>query len=651
MVDKHAGSDSPNQSNCSESYNAYLQRAASACEAGDLVLGMYLYLAAYEKAAADPAIPDGTALAGLQEAWHLACDLKERSMAEHVFEQLEPFLMPEEVSAYADELQNLALDRLEEFGFSREELQDMAEMISQDLIGPDGSVVKVESFSLPSLGASGLLGGRSTRAQDPDEGARDEAKGQEARDKAETAIVPAADAQEAAPSQPHPAKAPKMGLGVADVNDFNPYDMLNTSSVGTSYYNATNEGSGGFSFTLDKDRAAEAQQGEGGSAKDSLHQRATEAAEAIAKAMEGMPSANDGRANGQANLVKANGGSKEAPAPKEAAPKEARIIGPKQELEATEAPAQPRRLTYRNLVGYDEAVDLMRDFGIGLQRDQGFQNFIAMLNSRHGLQEMPALDTMLFRAPVIEDASRFLEATAGELGLPVLRMSMEENVQGMPVLCVSTQGKNRPRMNHAQNRFEGPGILVIEDLYLWSIPAMPDGMDGLGGFMMANISRGAREAVNLIRSAVEDPEVYVFATATMNGDVDPFFYELLEPMTVIDIGDPTAQERSDIWAEIMDRHPSMRGLDRRELTRLSANLSRYDIYMAAREAIEEAYKTGLVQRMFVPVSTQNIYDKLAACHMLESEEYRLIEDEIVREFRDGLDDLDGLMDGPSGAWY
>lgn len=622
MTEKFPGNDGPNQSNCSESYNDYLRRAAGACEAGDLVLGMYLYLAAYEKAAADPNIPDGTAVAGLQEAWHLACDLKERSIAEHVFEQLEPFLMPEEVNDYANELQNLALDRLEEYGFSREELQDMAEMISQDLIGPDGTMVRVESFSLPAM-----------KPLAPE---AEVAGGEEAASAAEP--VPGAGADQPAAAAEGQGAAPKMGLGVASAEDFNPYDMLDTSSVGKSYHGATNEGSGAYSFTRDADRAAQGSGAEG--PRESLHEKVSAAAEAIAQAMQTMPSANDGRANGAIEVA--------SPQPAPAQPK---ITGPREDMPDKPETPQARPLSYRTLVGYGEVIALMRDFGVGMQRDQGFQNFVAMLNSRHGLRAAPALDTILFRAPVIEDASRFVEATAGELGLPVLRMSMEENVQGMPVLCVSTQGKNRPRMNHAQNRFEGPGILVIEDLDMWMMPSMPEGAEGFGGLMMANISRGAREAVNLIRSAVADPDVYVFATSTMAGDVDPFFYEILEPITVIDIADPTAAERDEIWAEIMEEHPSMRGLDRRELVRLSGGLARYDLYMAAREALEEAYKVGLVQRMFVPVSAQNIYDKLAACHQYESEEYRAIEDEIVRGFREDLDHLDDLIDGTAGAWY
>ena len=310
------------------------------------------------------------------------------------------------------------------------------------------------------------------------------------------------------------------------------------------------------------------------------------------------------------------------------------------------AAVEPATFNYNGLAGYDEAISIMRDYGFGLQGDAGFTSFVSMLNEQHGLSRMPAADTMLFRAPAIEDATRFVDATIGELGLPALRMSMEEGVQGMPVLCVTTDGNNRPRMNRQQNRFQGPAVLVIDELDLWRMPEIPENVEGgMNAFVLANMTRGAREAVNLIRSAVEDPDVFVLATSSMSGDVEPFFYEVLEPLTIVDIGNPSDKERDDIWAEIMQNHPSTRGLDKVDLVRYSAGMARYDIYIAAREAVEEAYKTGLVQRGFVPVTSQNMLDKLAACQPFDSDEYRALEDRVVADFASGLDDLEELLGG------
>ena len=65
--------------------------------------------------------------------------------------------------------------------------------------------------------------------------------------------------------------------------------------------------------------------------------------------------------------------------------------------------------------------------------------------------------------------------------------------------------------------------------------------------------------------------------------------------------------------------------------------------MAAREAIEEAYKIGLMTRRYHPVSRDNIFDKLAAYQPLDSSEYTELEDEVVRDFQSDLNHIDDLL--------
>lgn len=743
--------DMPNQSNSgySEQSSDYLSKAADACAEGDLVLGMHLYLAAYEKAVADPNIPDGMELSGLREAWNLACDLKERSMAEYVFEKLEPYLTGDEIAACAGKLQNMALDRLEEYGFSREELEDMAEMISQDLATGNGSVVKVESIAIPHAGSLGITAISSGGAIDEpssaplsDEGdmagveamfsppsptfrnatptnadshapAHDEKRPTEQTPRVATSN---ASEQSETDAEADGTRADATGiqpnLCLADVNDFNPYDMYRDYSIGKSYHAATNEGSGAAVVTLDEERAEAHEAFE--RARD--HQPAeTETAEpeltmdnVLAAARNDalqsqldhiaqntqfprkMQSLDDAAAQtgvhlaAQPNTFETAGdqspsgdvaktpypanGATQQPAASQASQADP-ANGATQQSAASQSsiskrnghapqkasgqtmPSMPnvpdmsnRQPTYDTLKGYNHAIDTMRTIGIGLHDDAEFLGLIATLNEQHGLTRPPALDTLVFRAPAVEDASRFVEATAAEIGLPVLRMAMEEGIQGIPVLVVMTQGNHRPRMNHAQNKFEAPAILVIEQLDTWSMPAPPEGAEGIGNFIMANISRGAREAVGLIRSAVEDPDVFVLATMSSTGEPDPFFFDLLEPLTIVDIDYPDEAERADIWWEIANDHPSMRAIDREALVRLSGGMPRYDMYLAAREAIEEAYKTGLVKRGYVPVTPQNIFEKLAACQPLESPEYQALEDEVVRNFLIDIENLNDLAD-------
>lgn len=116
-------------------------------------------------------------------------------------------------------------------------------------------------------------------------------------------------------------------------------------------------------------------------------------------------------------------------------------------------------------------------------------------------------------------------------------------------------------------------------------------------------------------------------------------------MTFVDIDVPNNGERADVWQHAATIYPSLRFLDREELVHLSANMSRYDIYMAAREAVEQAYRESVERRSYVPVTRGNMLDKVAAYQPLDSKEYQSLEDAAVDSFRADLDHLDDLLEG------
>ncbi len=554
MLENDANNSSSPNNDYDDSSTDYLKRAAQACASGDPVLGMHLYLAAFEQARADNnALPNEEALASLKQAWHLACMLKERSMAEYIFERLEPYLSAEETERYAAQLQDLALDKLEEYGLSREDLEEMADFISQDFLGLEQMpFMKLEQVNLPS-------------SQAPSSTILDSSA-------ADSEIVTAA----------------------PDDSTDNAKDSKNKDATDRS-----DGAQNSLSDTIDIESEN----------FDDSSEHGIDLASAVKRL---------------AHLSDQNLG--------------------KSDLSSAET-SQIERVTYKDLVGYDEAISIMRDFGVGLQKDPQFQELVSLLNARHGLDSMPACDALLFRSPAREDAARFLMATVGELGLPAVRMRMEESPQGMPMLCVMAQADHQPKLNASHNAFEGAGVLILEDLDLWISPFADRGGDDFGDFLLATLSRGAREAITLIRSAVENPDVFVLGFASDSSDIDPFFYDLLEPLSVIDIDYPTASERADIWMEIERDHPSMRSLDRDDLVRFSAHMPRYDMYMAAREALEETYKAGLMAGNYIPVSMDNICDKLAAYQPLDSDEYKALEDAVVKDFRLDLDNLEDLLNG------
>ncbi len=530
----------------------YLARAQTACDEGDSALGIYLYLAAFEEAANASNVPSEDALHGLKQAWVLACTNKERSMAEYIFEKMEPYLNADEVAICTDELQDMALGHLEEIGLSREDLEDMAEMITQDIFGIDAPQLKIESIMENPRGLPG--------------------------------------ASDGAPA-------------------FTVTATAHVSEEAAARLQAASEG------------VAEGPAAEGGSD--------TSASKALTK----------------------NGAIDPDP------------IGPKDftPLSDIDFSAIVNGFDYDTITGYQTTIETMRDFGIGVKGDESFQELVNLLNVRHGLSSMPAIDSLLFRAPAREDATRFIAATLGELELPVLRMHMEENLQGMPVLCVTAQTTDMPRAGSLKALFDKGGVLVLEDLDLWSSPLIDTGEDA-NGFLLMQLSRGAHEAINLIRYAVENPNVYVLASSAAPrkegeeapdlvdirsdyapGSIDPFFLDLLEPLSIIDIENPTPEERVEIWLDIARAHPSLRSINRADLVRFSANMPRHDIYMAVREAIEESYKFGLMTRRYCPVTRENLFDKLAAYQPLESNEYKELEDEVVRDFRMEIDHLEDML--------
>ena len=155
----------------------YSAAARDAYEAGDRVLAMHLYLTAYEEACKREPLPDMGAVAALREAWKVACELRERSIAEYIYDKLEPHLPTDEAKEFASSLQSMALDKLSEFGISRADLEDMADMIS-DEIGAQAHISRVtplmstaapaDALSLPEKEeeeAKGQVAGEEARAE------------------------------------------------------------------------------------------------------------------------------------------------------------------------------------------------------------------------------------------------------------------------------------------------------------------------------------------------------------------------------------------------------------------------------------------------------------------------------------------------------
>ncbi len=474
----------------------YMGAAHDAYDSGDHVLAMHLFLTAYEQLSKGSHLPDALAITALREAWSIACELGERSIAEYVFDKLEPVLGEDEVEEFGRKLQSLAFDKLSEFGISREDLAEMAEIITEEM-GPEA----------------------------------------------------------ASPFMPSKQDGSQVSASVA---------------------------------------------GDAVSADD----------------------AEPAKGKGKAKIVSVRlpGAASDGGAPKG------------HEKQAV------NRLTFADLTGFDTVIEDTRALGIGLGGDDELKALIDTLRVQHGLDKLSAFGSIVFRTSSREDAGYFMSAVVGELDLPAMRVQMQPGPQGMPVLCVTMAADRRAKMASGRMSLEAPSVLVLEDIDVWGVPLMQAAAaDDSQGILAASMARASRDALMLIRSAVENPDIYVLASMGGDSDDQGYLYDMLEPMNVVDIYLPDEIDRRQIWKRIADEHPSVRKLNITALTRLSRNVSRYDIALAAREAVEEAYRQSLAARAYIPVSQSLMYEHLAAFQPLDSQEYRILEDAVASAFTSTID--------------
>lgn len=581
------GSSFQDQNAHSNSSQAYLQRAASAVEEGDIVLGIHLYLVAYERALRENRIPSEAVLEGMTKAWDLAIRAKQRSLAEYIFEKLEAFWTPEEMARHAQELQELAFDKLEEYGLDRSLVEDMADMVSQDLMDAtddvlyryDGDVVDNTALPLKRSAKNGQL---SSKAEND--------KLNEASVKGS---VSSGAEQKAANqgSQSNPSDDP------ASVSKEKDIATLNSAALTSS---SSEERNGGVH---NEDNAG-------------VDKGALEIESAV------IPSDSPlAAAFAQLTNLATGAASKET----------------------QEAPQQ--QFNYRNLVGFDKAIASMAKLGVGRAKDPEFAQFLEMLNFRHGMPGMPGLGTLIFRSPAREDANCFMVATVGELGLPAVRMRLDRNAMGQVVLCVMASPNFKARLSGvSRSGFDSPTVVVLEDLDLWDLPFFDGSFDDVQSLLTIQLSRGAREALALVQAALTSPEATVLISASEPSEIDPFFWDLIGDHRFVDIDLPDEDERRKIWLSEQSQHPSMRGLNRGQLVDFSRGLSRFEIYAISNESVEEAYRESVAQNTFCAVETDKVLMRLSNFQPLESEEYKRMEDLAVDHFRKELANIDDLLE-------
>lgn len=608
--------------NASNSSSAYLRRAAAAADAGDFLLSIHLYMAAFERSLQESLVPSQAVLEGMDRAWGLAITTRQRSLAEYIFEKLEPYWTDDQTENRAEELQRLAFDKLEEFGLPRDAIEEMADMMADgtffgEAIGPE------VLFSFDGVDGSGSVS--STPAAHSAH-----------QSSSTTSTTPAAFAT-ASPLDDEVDLVEAHEIGsTEDVNgSSSSKEHAKTPSSDRSLSEALSsaENMANIAQSLLEDMVAKATEGAAG----------TGAATGVnASANAGAGTAGTGAAASAANINPLEMLSSLGITPVEI---DAQALAQAAGLAPKDQTPQAPRVNFSNIVGYDHAIETMGRLGIGKNNDPQFQDFVAFLNQRHGVTKPPALGTVLFSGDAREDISFFMVSTVSEMQTPALRMRMDRNALGQSVLVVMASSDFKTRINNVvKNGFEAPAVLILEDLDLWEMPDFEPNFDDMSGFMQAQVSRGAREAMMLVAMALESPDVTVFISARDPQAIDPFFSDLISTYEHVVIDLPDEEERKALWRAAQEEHPSMRGLDVEKLVRYSRYLSRYDINYVAGESVDEAYRKSLEANRFIAVHTEDILLRLSNYQAPESEEYQEMESYVIDHFSQELNRLSSWED-------
>ncbi len=608
--------------NASNSSSAYLRRAAAAADAGDFLLSIHLYMAAFERSLQESLVPSQAVLEGMDRAWGLAITTRQRSLAEYIFEKLEPYWTDDQTENRAEELQRLAFDKLEEFGLPRDAIEEMADMMADgtffgEAIGPE------VLFSFDGVDGSGSVS--STPAAHSAH-----------QSSSTTSTTPAAFAT-ASPLDDEVDLVEAHEIGsTEDVNgSSSSKEHAKTPSSDRSLSEALSsaENMANIAQSLLEDMVAKATEGAAG----------TGAATGVnASANAGAGTAGTGAAASAANINPLEMLSSLGITPVEI---DAQALAQAAGLAPKDQTPQAPRVNFSNIVGYDHAIETMGRLGIGKNNDPQFQDFVAFLNQRHGVTKPPALGTVLFSGDAREDISFFMVSTVSEMQTPALRMRMDRNALGQSVLVVMASSDFKTRINNVvKNGFEAPAVLILEDLDLWEMPDFEPNFDDMSGFMQAQVSRGAREAMMLVAMALESPDVTVFISARDPQAIDPFFSDLISTYEHVVIDLPDEEERKALWRAAQEEHPSMRGLDVEKLVRYSRYLSRYDINYVVGESVDEAYRKSLEANRFIAVHTEDILLRLSNYQAPESEEYQEMESYVIDHFSQELNRLSSWED-------
>jgi hypothetical protein len=304
-----------------------------------------------------------------------------------------------------------------------------------------------------------------------------------------------------------------------------------------------------------------------------------------------------------------------------------------------------KRLNYQVLAGYDRALRHMRDFGFLSAADENHRTFIERSAAMHGVSRLSLDDTFLFFGPSREDVSLFAHATAGEIGFPVLHISVDLDSQGNGTIKLAGPfkrgffGSPPDLMDMAT-----PCVVLIENIdYLQEMfTNEQQAIRRSGGRIRGMMGAGGRsmqaEITGYLRALRRRPGIITMATSQHTGILREPLQSLLGPIHEIEVANPEQDERRDVLVSFAGEHPSFTELDVDRIAHFSAGLSRNELVFAAHAAVESAYRESLRTGRYNQVTLGDVLVQFAPFIDRASPLYQQVEDEAVAQFYRDLEE-------------
>ncbi|MGI6221140.1 MAG: hypothetical protein ACOYIP_04635 [Coriobacteriales bacterium] len=297
---------------------------------------------------------------------------------------------------------------------------------------------------------------------------------------------------------------------------------------------------------------------------------------------------------------------------------------------------------YHTIVGYDTALKSMRAFGFDTADDEAYRQFVQESSVFHGLDGLSLYDPFLFYGPSREDVFEFAEATAGEIGNPVLVLHVRTNDEGVWTIRLSGPfrrglfGMSDPTDIPTPCTFIIENIDILQDFIRMALEAE----HRMDGEVAAQSGRMYSEIIGYIHTIVNKPEVFPILTAQKDAKLTGPFAELFGRCERILVDNPTVDERKAVWNSFAMEHTSFSGIDIDKLSTLSEGISRHNMVVAGKSAVKEAYQESLTNNDHRFVTINDVLFEMVPFASDGDKPNTVIEDAAAEAFINELGDFD-----------